>query len=459
MTAGREHDVTEQATEQTEHSVLDQLRAAAGEEDTERVQELLEEFGAADLAELTAFFEPDEKAFILAALPAPEAAEFVRNASDESLRDVAEVEWTGLRRAIRALEPDEMADVLDVLPDEAAQHLLKALTPKDARAATHLLTFDPDTAGGRMTPEFVVLHEDVKAGEAVKITQRSRDQETIAHLLVTDEDDRLVGHLPLHRLVFARPHRKLKDLLREETITVTPETDEEEVVRLAQRYDLQIVPVVDGSGRPVGVITADDILDAAQDEADEDIYALAGTAEVDPVHSTVPRGVLLRLPWLMLSLVDGLFIAFLSSRYESTLQIASLAFFIPLIPLMGGNVAVQSSTIVVRALAVGGIRPQTVADFARRQGVVVLLLALACGLIAGLMATLFVTGPAYTFMLVVGGSVGLAISVAGSLGLALPFAFRALGIDPAVSAGPFVTMLNDAFCIFIYLTLATLLLY
>lgn len=451
--------MTQRATEEKDDSVLERLREAASAEETDRVQELLGEFGPADLAELTEFFEPHEKALILASLPADEATEFVRNASDESLRDIAEIEWAGLRQGVQGLEPDELADVLDVLPDEAAQHLLEALTPKDARAAMHLLTFEPDTAGGRMTPEFVVLHRNRTAGEAVKITQRSRDRETIAHLLVTDDDDKLLGHLPLHRLVFARPHRKVGELLTEDTITVTPETDEEEVVRLAQKYDLQLVPVVDGSGRPIGVITADDILDAAQDEADEDIYALAGTTEVDPAHSTVPRGVLLRLPWLLLSLVDGLFIAFLSSRFESTLQIASLAFFIPLIPLMGGNVAVQSSTIVVRALAVGGIRPQTVADFARRQAVVVLVLALACGTIAGLMATVFVTGGVYIFMLVVGGSVGLAISMAGCLGLALPFAFRALGIDPAVSAGPFVTMVNDAFCIFIYLTLATLLLY
>ena len=451
--------MTEQATERDEDALLDQLREAVSAEDAERAKYLLEEFAPADLAELTEFFEPEEKALILASLASEDATRFVRNASRETLRDLAEVDWTALRSGIQGLEPDELADVLNVLPDEAAQHLLETLKPEDARVATHLQSFDPDTAGGRMTPEFVVLHRDRTASEAVKITQRSRDRETITHLLVTDDDDRLLGHVSLHQLVFASPDRKVGELLTEDTVTVTPETNEEEVVRLAQKYDLQMVPVVDGSGRPVGVITADDILDAAQYEADEDIYALAGTAEVDPVHSTVPRGVLLRLPWLLLSLVDGLFIAFLSSRFENTLEIASLAFFIPLIPLMGGNVAVQSSTIVVRALAVGGIRRQTVTDFARRQAVVVLMLAIACGLISGLMATLFVSGPAYTFMLVVGGSVGLAISVAGCLGLALPFAFRAVGIDPAVSAGPFVTMVNDAFCIFIYLSLATLLLY
>ena len=450
--------MTTEITDEEREALLDDIRDAIESDETERLRNLLDRFKPEDLAQLTEFFDSDEKAAILRALPEVEAGDFLHNLSAESLRDIAELNHGAVGQGMKDMEPDEVADVLDVLPEEAARAVLESLPRSDARIARHLLEYESDTAGGRMTPEFVVLNQNITASEAVSATQASRDQETIAHLFVTDDDGVLVGYLPLYRLVFAHPGRKLADLMEEPT-TVGPDMDEEEVVQIATKYDLAIVPVVDEAGRPLGVITADDILDAARAEADEDIYALAGTAEVDPVHSSVYRGVLLRLPWLMLSLIDGLFIAFLSSRFEYALEIVGIAFFIPLIPLMGGNVAVQSSTIVVRAMAVGGIRPQTVADFAKRQVFVVLLLALSCGGIAGLMSTVMINTNVVRFMLVVGGSVGLAITTAGSMGLGLPFVFRKIGIDPAVSAGPFVTMLNDVFCIFIYLTLATLLLY
>jgi magnesium transporter len=318
-----------------------------------------------------------------------------------------------------------------------------------------LLAHESDTAGGIMTPEFVLLSGNITADEAVAVTQRSLESETIAHLFVSDAQNRLLGHLPLHRLVFAHPDRKLRELYDPEVVTVMPETDQEEVVRLATHYGLDVVPVVSEEEELLGVITVDDILEAGREEADEDIYRLAGTTERDPVHATVLRSTRLRLPWLLITLVGGLCIAFLVSRFEATLEAVQIAFFIPLIPLMGGNVAIQASAIVVRGLAVGDIHAGRLLQFILKQGMVTIMLAGCCGVAAGVVGAFF-PQVGTILPLVVGVAIAAAITLAGTLGTLLPLAFDRLGLDPAVSAGPFVTLLNDLLCITIYLSLGQL---
>ena len=439
--------------DQKDH-LLDELRRRVEEGQTEGLEEMLSELAPADLADLMEELGTEKKGSIFQRLDSDVAGEVLIKMSRESLKDMVGVDIESVTDAVETMEPDETADLLEAVGEEAAESILSELPAREAATAEQLLAYGPDTAGGIMTTDFVLLARNITAAEAVKLTQRSRESETITHLFVADEDNRLVGHLPLHHLVFARPDRKLEELMETEMETVDPDTDQEEVVRMSTRYDLDLVPVTDEQGTLLGVITADDILEAAQEEVDEDMYALAGTAEIDPLHSSVRRSTLLRLPWLILSLLDGLFIAFLSSQFDTALQLANVALFIPLIPLMGGNVAVQSSTIVVRALAVGDLSRRSISGFATRQASVILALALSCGLLAGLLAGTLVGSPT-SFMLVVGSAVAVSIAVAGSLGIGVPLVFERIGIDPAVSAGPFGTMLNDALCIVIYLSLAT----
>ncbi len=435
-------------------ALLDKLHRDIEEGQFENIDDLLSEIAPADIADALEELAAEEKGEVFQRLDREVAGEVLIKMSLESLKDVVAEDLDSVTDAVETMEPDETADLLDAVGDEAAESILSELPPSEAATAQRLLAYRADTAGGIMTTDFVLLARSITAAEAVKITQRSRESETITNLFVADEDNRLVGHLPLHHLVFARPDRKLEQLMETDMETVPPETDQEEVVRLASRYDLDLVPVTNRQGVLLGVITSDDILEAAQEEVDEDMYVLAGTAEIDPLHSSVRRSTLLRLPWLILSLLDGLFIAFLSSHFQSALEFAYVALFIPLIPLMGGNVAVQSSTIVVRALAVGDLSRRSIMGFVTRQASVILALALSCGTIAGVLATTMVGGST-EFMLVVGMSVTLSIMVAGSLGIGVPLAFDRIGIDPAVSAGPFGTMLNDALCIVIYLSLAT----
>jgi len=413
---------------------------------------LLEDERPADVADTIEGLDSEEKVRVFEVLDSETAGAALSELSEEAVQKIAASSPRSVARAAAQMQPDDVADLLEVLPEQQRRSVLQSLPEEDAFKARQLLLYRADSAGGIMTPEFVVLAQDITAAKAIEITQRSRESETIAHLFVADTEDRLVGHLPLHRLVFARPERKLSELMEPEIVTVTPDTDREEVVRLATRYGLDVLAVVDEEHRLVGVITADDILEAGQEEADEDMYRLAGTAERDPVHSAVLRSTRLRLPWLLVSVVGGLVDAFVISRFAGALEVVQMAFFIPLIPLMGGNVAIQSATIVVRGLAVGDIRAGRFLSFAAKQWWVTLLLAACCGLASGLLA-LVVPWVDARMSLVVGGAVALAITMAGTLGTLLPLAFHKVGVDPAVSSGPFVTILNDLFCITIYLGL------
>jgi len=432
--------------------ILDRL----DESSVQALKSLLEDIPAADVAEVIEELPADEKARVFQLLAQEDAGEVLGELGDLAAHELAQAAPDSVADAAKHMEPDEVADLLEVLPEKQREAVLASLSAEDAQKARQLLTHAGDTAGGIMTPEFMLLAGDITVGKAIELLQQSRESETSAHLFVSDKDERLLGHLPLHRLVFARPERKLGELLDEEMVTVTPDTDQEDIVRLATHYGLDVVPVVNSQGRLVGVITSDDILDAGREEADEDMYRLAGTAERDPVRATVLRSARLRLPWLLLTLGGGLVITGMVSRFSSALQVLQIAFFIPLIPLMGGNVAIQAATIVVRGLAVGDIQHGRLTEFILKQWMVTLLLATCCGVAAFLVAFLipWATGPV---PFVVGMAIGLAILVAGTLGTLLPLAFDKAGIDPAVSAGPFVTILNDITCITIYLSLSTLL--
>jgi len=439
-------------TEPNDQDLYRALMARLAEGDAAGIAELLTGVPPADIAALLRELDEEEMASVFRALNADVGADVLAELGRRSVQALAEDAPARLQQAVSRMEPDEVADVLEMLPDEQAEAILDDFTAEQATDAEHLLTYRPDTAGGLMTTRFVLLYKDICARDAIQITQQSRETETVGDLFVADEQDLLIGHLPLERLVFAAPDARVGDLMEPDPYRVTTDTDQEELVRAATKYNLDAVPVVDEMGKLVGVVTVDDILEAAEQEADEDMYRLVGTGERDPIHASIARSTRLRLPWLLLSVIDGLFIALIVSRFEDTLRVIELSFFIPLIPLMGGQVAVQASAIMVRGLALGNIRRSRIMRLLFKQFAVAGLLAVLCAVATGLLGGL-VVGAAANVMFAVSLAVAIAIVVSGTLGTIFPLAFNAIGIDPAVSSGPFITMLNDAFCICIYLLL------
>jgi len=436
--------------------LLDTVQEALAGGSEARLKAALREVPPADVAAVLGDLGQEEQAELFRRLDVEVQAEVLGELGDEALRNLAEMTPRRLENAVSCMEPDEVADVLEALPDAQSEAFLERFPDEQAATAEQLLGYPADSAGGLMTTEFILLAADLTSEKAIETIRREREAETVSVLFVSEHDDRLAGYVPLHRIVFAPEEQKVGELVEECPLVVGPEADQEELVRGATRYDLSVVPVTDAGGRMIGVVTVDDILEAAEQEADEDMYRLAGTGERDPVHASVVRSTRLRLPWLLLSVLDGLFIAFVVSRFVDRMRLLELSFFLPLIPLMGGQVAIQGSTIVVRALAVGSIRRGRVGRFLAKQLVITMLLALCCAAAAGFLGGL-VVGTGTALMLAVGLAVGVAIVFAGMLGMVFPFVFDKIGIDPAVSAGPFITMLNDLFCISIYLALGTML--
>jgi len=357
---------------------------------------------------------------------------------------------------------DDVADLISKLPQEKADQILRKMNTEDSEEVEELLRYDRDTAGGIMVPDFIALREISTAREAIESIQKDyHDVEMPFYLYVVDESDHLLGVVSLRQLVVVKPNTPLKDFMTRDIFSVRTDTDQEEVAKLVARYDILAVPVVDEQNRLVGIVTVDDVIDIFRREATEDILKMAGVGEDFVETQSVVKSTRIRLPWLFASCLGGVLASFVISSFEGGLKhFILLAPFIPVITGMGGNVGAQSSTIVVRGLATGRL---DVRDFWS-----VVMKQLAVGVLLGLIYGAFLGGVArvrfhqdiipWVLSTTVGLSVFCSMSLAALMGSFVPMVFRKINIDPAVASGPFISTTIDVIGIFIYLSIATILL-
>ncbi|MEE9593892.1 MAG: magnesium transporter [Candidatus Hydrothermarchaeales archaeon] len=355
------------------------------------------------------------------------------------------------------IPPDEMADVLGDLSIEVRKNIVDYFTKEKTKEAKDLLEYHEDTAGGLMTTELVALPGEFSCAKAEDyIREKATEYETIYYIYVT-EGERLAGVLSLRELVLSSPKSKLKDVMNPDPVLVPATMDQEEVTRVIADYDLIAVPVVDDEGKLLGIVTVDDVIDVMDQEISEDIARLAGTpAQIDKLlDAPVPEVVKARLPWLVITLFGGLLSGAIIGIFEQTIAtILTLAVFIPLIMGMGGNVGTQSSTVYIRGLATKDVDNKL--SYFLREIRVGMLMGLAVGIGVGIAALAWHKSP--MLGLVVGVSMFFAVTVASTMGVLAPSIFDRLGIDPAITAGPFITTASDVTGLIIYFSLATLLL-
>jgi magnesium transporter len=362
---------------------------------------------------------------------------------------------------VEAMSPDDRVRLFDELPAKVVRRLQAELSPAERRVTAQLLGYAPETAGRLMTTEFIDLKEFHTAEQALEIVRRrSSSTETIYSLYVTDGARKLTGILSLRDLVVAEPEARIGDVMTREVISVSTDTDQEEVARAIQRYDFLAIPVVDREQRLVGIVTVDDVIDVIEQEATRDLYAAGAVQagdEDDYFQSSLFTVVRRRVVWLLvLVLANSLTFAVIAREEEILSRVVVLAAFIPLLIGTGGNVGAQSSTVVIR-----GLSTQQLLVNDRR---VTVLREAAAGLILGLMLLVVVVpwvwqlGGEPMVALATGVSL-LAISVlAATAGAALPLLFARLGFDPALMSAPFITTVVDVVGVFIYLRTARLLL-
>ncbi len=367
------------------------------------------------------------------------------------LADIPPAEVAGL---LKDLATDDVAYLLGVLPEERAKEILTLMKTEDSTEIADLLKYPKDTAGGIMTTEFFSLSEDATAQEAIRRLQHATDAEMVFYIYVTDKEDHLVGVLSLRQLLTVPPTTPLKHIMTRDVISVAVDMDQEEVARQVARYNLLAVPVVEKDQTLVGIITVDDVVDVIREEATEDMLKMAGAAEDTLLTSSSVEAARLRFPWLFTNLAGSLLSGIILWYFRFTIQeVVAIVSFIPVIAAMGGNVGLQSSTLIIRGLATGGIELADMWKVFFREVRIGVLLGLACGLL--------LTGAGWLWHgqwflgMVVGASLMIAFLVSTSMATIMPILLKRLGVDPAVAAGPFVTTANDITGITIYLALST----
>ncbi|MDR7416355.1 MAG: magnesium transporter [Armatimonadota bacterium] len=426
--------------------------------DPARVGEALRETHPADVAEALKRLSDPEARQVLEALGA-RGAEVMAYLPPERQRTLLQEVPPDLQiEILGGMSTDDAADLLGSLRPEEARTLLDRMAPAEAEDVRRLLRYRPQTAGGRMTPEFVAVHQDQTVEEALEHLRRAAPAaETVYYVYVVDSEGRLRGVVSLRDLIVARPESRIAAVMTTRVVSVQAEDDQETVARLFEKYGLLALPVVDRAGRLLGVVTVDDVLDVVEEEATEDAYRLTGLVEAVEVEPSPWRRALRRLPWLLALMGLEAVAARVVGHFEHTLQaLVALAFFIPMLNDQAGNMGIQCAAIAVRAIATGEVDRRTYRAFVLREGLVGLLSALLSAGVAAAIGWVWWQDPRLSLALA--ATVFAVMNLAALLGSLVPLGLTLLRRDPAVASGPFITSLMDLVTVTVYFTVAVRLL-
>ena len=428
------------------------------------VRRLLVDAHPADVAELLdQLDEPRVRQRVFRLLP-PKAASAVLSLVSRTVRDelVATLSDRELAGLVEELDTDDAADLVETLPEERTPTVLAEMPSELAEEIGDLLDHPPDTAGGIMQTEYVSVPQYATVEQAIGLIRRAHDDVPEVHdVFVVNMERRVTGILPLSYLVLARPDEAVAEVMDRPAVSVPVEMPQDEVARILQKYDFVSVPVVDGEDRLVGRVTIDDVVDVIEEEASKDIYAIAGVEgeSINLTRDSVFKRVGERFSWVVATVVLGLVVALVISKvFVATFEkMALLAAFLPVIIATAGAVGLQSSTLVVRAIALGTLSFQRILSVITREAATGLALGASCGLITAAASYVINMGSPDILRLSLAVLVGMVISVtaAACIGTIQPIIFYRLNRDPAVAAGPLVTAFNDLLGTTLYLVVAT----
>lgn len=363
-----------------------------------------------------------------------------------------------LSEIVEDMDPDDAADIIGDLNEERSSEVLKLMHDEESEEVRRLLEYEEDTAGGIMTTDVVVMQENQTVGEAINAIVHTDEDEPFIYAYITDENGKLIGYTDIWELLRTKKRSTpLKDVYHHDFIAVNVNDDQEDVAHTLSQYDLSAVPVVDDNGRILGRITVDDVIDVIEDEASEDIFRLAGSDDVE-LESTSPlKSCMARLPWLMITLFGGFLTSLILGMFHNQIKsVIILAAFVPAILAMGGNASIQSSTLVVRTIALRELEGGRILARLAREILIGAIMGSICGLLIGSWVYFVASHhptPGYTPLQLAGtvaASLLTSMSFATVFGSSVPLILNKFGIDPAVAAGPFVTIANDLSSLLIY---------
>lgn len=430
------------------------------------LKQVLRECNPLDFADAWKSFNEDQRIQIFKLLPSTAALRLfeILDMDDQRtlLNHLSEASVTPI---LENMDSPELAKIFHKMPARVVKKMTSLIKRQEALSHIDtLMKFPEGTAGSLMHPEFVKLSPKITAKQALHLLQaiaRPNQKEHLYSLFVTDDEGRVLGSLELKDLLSAPEDEKLLEIMMSvEGIKVKPETDQEEVSKLFEKYHLNAVPVVDGEGHLIGVLTANDLLSVVRQEATEDIAKMAGTEASDIGERSAFRIFRLRMPWLITTLCGELLVALIIRNFESTLsRMLVLASFLPLIAAMGGNVGSQSAMITVRSIALGWSNGKSRSRAVLKEMRVGFLLGLCYAVIlSSLSFILFSEKFSVAFPMVIGISVCLSMTLAATIGALGPLIFHRFKIDPATATGPLITTVTDIISTSFYFAIATFLL-
>ena len=410
------------------------------------IAEIIEDLPIGNAHFLFDLIEEEKSAFVLVELEDDTREDIL---SDLTAKEIAE-------EVIDNLESDDAADVIGELSEDKKEEVLSLIEDTEhANDISDLLTYPEDTAGGLMAKELIKVNENWNTLQCLKeMRKQAEDVKKVYTIYVVDDDNKLLGSLSLRRLLLAEKESAIKSIVNTDIVSVKATEDDEVVANILTKYDLIALPVVDDLNRLIGRITFDDVMDVVKEEAEKDYQMASGISEDVESSDSVWELTRARLPWLLIGMMGGLLGAKVIGIFDLENNF-ELAFFIPLIAAMGGNVGVQSAAIVVQGLANDSLKMENIFQKLVKE--------LGVGMLNGIICSIIILGAAFGL----GYSMELSITVSISLlaviifaavfGTFIPLTLEKYKIDPALATGPFITTVNDVLGLFIYFWIGQLL--
>ena len=448
-----------------------EIRSMIEARDFVALREVFREWAPADLAEVIVDLPEDEQVIIFRVLPHDLAADVFEyldfDAQQTLLRAMAHEQVVAI---LNEMAPDDRTALLEELPSAAARQLIRSLTPEERRVATALLGYPEDSVGRLMTPDFIAVREDWTIQQVLDyIREHGQDSETLNVIYVVDDRGKLIDDIRMREFLLKPLTSPVRDLMEKTFITLNVTDSQRDALNIFRKYDRTVLPVIDSTGVLLGIVTVDDMLDVAEQEATEEFQKFGGMEALEEPYMRIPlwRMVRKRAGWLIILFLGEMLTATAMANYQEELAKALvLALFLPLIVSSGGNSGSQASTLMIRAMALGEV---TLRDWWRVMGREIQA-GLALGAILGAIGVLRVGawaiigeqylhrqpyGPHWPLVAMTVGIALVGVVIWGTLsGSMLPFLLRRIGADPATSSAPFVATLVDVTGLIIYFSIA-----
>lgn len=451
-------EINENIQFQLTDELLEQVEQLIEIQDDKQLQNLLNEFHFADIAEILDEINLDQAIYVIKLLDSDTTSDVLMEMDEDDREKIlSNLTAKEIAEEIEELDTDDAADIIAELPEERQERVINQIEDEEHKAEIQeLLSYDEDSAGGLMAKELVKVYETwTVAGCLRRIKGQAQDVTRVHSVYVVDKNEKLVGRLSLKDLIITKNEAKIADICK--TVdSVHVDDHGEDVAKLMQKYDLEAIPVVDDNQTLLGRITIDDIVDFIKEEAEKDYQMAAGISQDVEADDSIWELTKARLPWLVLGLFGGLGSVFIMEGYEEALNnYKELFFFTPLIAAMAGNVGVQSSAIIVQGLANDVVKGSLLSRLLKEVG-----LTLINGVVLGLLVILFgyIMNMDSDFSFTIAISMLSVIIVAALIGTFVPIVLDKRGIDPAIATGPFITTSNDIFGIFLFFYIAKIIL-